>query len=341
MKSQEKICPQCKTPFVPTRSDAVFCGPTCRWNAWREKKGKDAPKINEPLSGISKPERPDLSQSLRGVIDQSGKPLESKTPSVKQPEKGQETKNNPEPVKIETEEYKAAFAKKEEADTLNKRVLALLHVCNENISNWEGELKKLENIRIPSSKRYRTWNVDIEALEEEATWENEIAPLNREENKAHAREKINESRQTKTSLEEWFLKSNNALTEANRKLENTPRYKTQSSPPHPISAIIESIRAKKAQEGTEQNLPEPVQETTLETDELEISTGDESEAYVPSSRFMSSKQLCEMDYKCLQFKGRWEELFGRPATVFHLAVHGKSGHGKSTFCMLMYNGIGC
>ncbi|MBI3134214.1 MAG: hypothetical protein HYZ14_06000 [Bacteroidetes bacterium] len=51
-----------------------------------------------------------------------------------------------------------------------------------------------------------------------------------------------------------------------------------------------------------------------------------------NDKLISSRQLREMNYKCLDFAGRWLEIFGQPATVFHLALHGKPGEGKSTFC---------
>lgn len=33
-----KNCLHCSLPFNPTRSDAVYCGIRCRWDAWRERK---------------------------------------------------------------------------------------------------------------------------------------------------------------------------------------------------------------------------------------------------------------------------------------------------------------
>jgi predicted ATP-dependent serine protease len=52
-----------------------------------------------------------------------------------------------------------------------------------------------------------------------------------------------------------------------------------------------------------------------------------------NSKLISSCELREMNYKCLNFKDRWSNFFGLPAVVFHLAVHGKPGEGKSTFCI--------
>jgi hypothetical protein len=51
-----------------------------------------------------------------------------------------------------------------------------------------------------------------------------------------------------------------------------------------------------------------------------------------SSKVISSKDLRDKTYPCLNFSGKWFELIGKPAVVFHAAVHGKPGEGKSTFC---------
>ena len=51
-----------------------------------------------------------------------------------------------------------------------------------------------------------------------------------------------------------------------------------------------------------------------------------------SSRVISSKDLREKTYPCLNFFRKWFEFIGKPAVVFHAAVHGKPGEGKSTFC---------
>ena len=52
-----------------------------------------------------------------------------------------------------------------------------------------------------------------------------------------------------------------------------------------------------------------------------------------SSKIISSERLFEMEFDCLNFEDEWNELFGLPSVNFHLIIHGKSGHGKSTFAV--------
>lgn len=52
---------------------------------------------------------------------------------------------------------------------------------------------------------------------------------------------------------------------------------------------------------------------------------------------ISNEQLSEMEFRCLDFQKKWLEFFGQPPVVFHLAVHGRSGHGKSNFCFQLAN----
>jgi hypothetical protein len=51
-----------------------------------------------------------------------------------------------------------------------------------------------------------------------------------------------------------------------------------------------------------------------------------------SSKIISSKDLKDKTFACLNFSGKWFEFIGKPAVVFHAAVHGKPGEGKSNFC---------
>jgi predicted ATP-dependent serine protease len=42
-----------------------------------------------------------------------------------------------------------------------------------------------------------------------------------------------------------------------------------------------------------------------------------------------------MEFDCLNFEDEWNELFGLPSINFHCIIHGRSGHGKSTFAIQM------
>lgn len=52
-----------------------------------------------------------------------------------------------------------------------------------------------------------------------------------------------------------------------------------------------------------------------------------------SEKIISSEKLKKMNFRSLDFKGNWLKLLGQPEVNFKLAVFGKPGQGKSTFCL--------
>lgn len=51
-------------------------------------------------------------------------------------------------------------------------------------------------------------------------------------------------------------------------------------------------------------------------------------------KIISSEFLCTLNFPSIIFDERWGEFIGNPSTNFHCVVHGLSGHGKSTFCIM-------
>jgi len=56
-----------------------------------------------------------------------------------------------------------------------------------------------------------------------------------------------------------------------------------------------------------------------------------------SDKIINSKDLATMDYKALNFRNKWNDLFGYPSINFHCVIHGMSGEGKSTFAIQFAN----
>jgi len=52
-----------------------------------------------------------------------------------------------------------------------------------------------------------------------------------------------------------------------------------------------------------------------------------------SNKIMKAKDLGDLNYHEIEFKGLWKEFFGKPEVNFSCLIHGNSGEGKSTFCM--------
>jgi len=51
-------------------------------------------------------------------------------------------------------------------------------------------------------------------------------------------------------------------------------------------------------------------------------------------KIISSEFLCTLNFPSIIFDERWSEFIGNPSANFHCVVHGLSGHGKSTFCIM-------
>jgi len=365
----KRLCPECGTPYPPTRSDQVYCDTTCRWSAWRKKKEKQKQKgqgqpnqINptlhtreKPLEGVVQTDNeavnPNLSQNLRGVIvkgqpgqqvreqPQEQKAEQSVMPIVPTP--------LPETAQVETQAYKDALAKKAVADAFVTRVLRIITLCEGNIGNLENDLKKLQQ----SVKRSRILNTDILDLDEDLFWNEVTEPVARTENQKAILNEIAALKQSRSELDKWIKKANEEAEKAAKHFSTVPRYEKRAQSSFGILPLIESL--KKAQENkiqaqeqkTQQQEPinqseeqpspeymeqEEINQTLIKShsSEIEVETNED---------LISNEQLAGMEFHCLDFQNKWLEFFGQPAVVFHLAVHGRSGHGKSNFCFQLAN----
>lgn len=54
---------------------------------------------------------------------------------------------------------------------------------------------------------------------------------------------------------------------------------------------------------------------------------------INSDKIISSQNLQKMEFKALNFQGKWQNLFGPPSINFHCMLHGMLGEGKSTFAI--------
>jgi site-specific DNA-cytosine methylase len=61
------------------------------------------------------------------------------------------------------------------------------------------------------------------------------------------------------------------------------------------------------------------------------------EVIYDGSKIISSVDLLRMDFEVLPFVGEWCDFLGMPSSSFHMAVFGRAGQGKSTFCIQIAN----
>ncbi len=369
----KRICPECKTTYEPTRSDQKFCDATCRWNAWRKReeekkeiKGTVNVKIDKSLSGTEvyektqEPEKKDLFASIRGVPQYKATETKqeqtettvvpTKTVEITEIEKAPEIK---EPLKIgpmETKEYKEAIAEKQRVDAFGKRVIADLVICEREIS----EVKTvIEQIHKPTTKNYkfrRAWDVDMQDLFGE---EKLMRELNNASHMEAEKQKLQDTQNKRTELMKELDQANKEMNILVNRLKTIPQFEKPKPVEKPIEKkallgdILYGLQSKKIDQKKVEQSEQKVKEITkITTEQTESNTTEpeitnvceqentfEEEPNTNNSKIVSSRTMRGWKYKLFPFVGKWKDFFGTPEYAFHLAVHGKPGEGKSTFCV--------
>ncbi len=355
MKSKRE-CPVCQTKYEPSRSDQKFCSDTCRWNAWREReKNKKQAKKDQSLAGANvsentkEPEKKDLYASLRSVPENNATETKTeKTETVVQPKVAQEkvvvVNETPQTGPLETKEYKEAIAEKQRVDTLGKRVIADLQTCDSEILEAKDDIERLSKRTLVNHK-YRNWNIDMEDLfgKEKMSLE-----MDRDLQMESANQKLEDTQTLRTELIKELDKANREMNDVVTRLKTIPQFEktkpVEKSVEKKISLaeIMYRLQSKKtAQEMQKQKeiteiTPQQIENIINEpvvTNVYEEENAFEEEANTNNDKLVSSRDLRKRKYNCFPFTGKWKDFFGLPSYSFHLAVHGKPGEGKSTFCV--------
>ena len=328
---ETRKCKYCNS-VIPAdkRADTKFCSNSCKANYWEENKTKkktpeiksanekDAPKVTGlPLEG------------LRGVIE--NKP-QIAVIDVKQTS---DTSEKPSEIRIETQAYKDAFAKVKDSESIIQRINNNLTECEQNLSEWEQEIQRLH--RSLPKKRYEPTNIDsaalMDRLEDEYLYDDEYKKRQISAQLREVQSKLNVNAECKSKLEKALPIVQKRYSDALQNLKSILQYEVKKSLlyiPNLGNPIKNTpVLAVKEPSMTSENGYSEQKDTT-DADKSEIQ---KSVPVQSNSLLISSRELRDMNYKCLNFNGRWQEFFGLPAVVFHLAVHGKPGEGKSTFCI--------
>jgi hypothetical protein len=349
MKSK-KNCQECKTLYQPTRSDQKFCGATCRWNFWR----KD-PKNQKEVNGFAgtvvpektqEPEKKDLFASLRSVPENKATETKiEKTETTVQPkieqEKVVEVKEIPQTGPLETKEYKEAIAEKQRVDTFGKRVIADLQTCDSEISEAKDDIARLSK-NTSVNPKFRKWSTDLEDLFGD---EKESRELNNSFKIQTIKQKLENAQIKRSDLMKELDKANTDMNRLTNRLKTIPQYEAPKKEEKKVllTDIFKSLQEKRAKENKQiikevvQLIPEPIENIINEP--IVTNVFEEENAFEDieepntNDKLVSSRDLRKRKYNCFPFTGKWKDFFGLPSYAFHLAVHGKPGEGKSTFCV--------
>lgn len=324
---ENRICPQCNTEYPPSRSDQKYCGPTCRWNAWRKRKEE---KQTSKSPEKEEEKEPDLFANLRGIDKPEEKAATQQTVPVPEPALNPEPIKIPEPVQQETKEYREAMAEKTRVNAFGTRVLADLKTCDQEISAEKMAIEKLSNSKSYKKNPFRAYNIDMDDLfaqeEEDKEW-------NKKFRLEQSQKKLSILQKKREDLTKELDKANKEMNAVMNRLKVIPQFEKPKQPENAtsISGIIKGLEQHKTNQEQPQIQP-PVQILSVKQPDI-VPVKKEIELPAANGKFISSSQLRGKKFDTFPFSGKWEEFLGRPSFTFHLAVHGKPGQGKSTFCM--------
>ncbi|MCX6188756.1 MAG: hypothetical protein NTW54_03985 [Bacteroidetes bacterium] len=308
-KMEAKKCLYCNDEINGKREDAKFCSNTCKAKHWEEKK-------------ISLPEKEENSvvSQLRGVLN--GADNESTVPEA----------NSTIPV-FKTVELKVPNLARTPIDMQIRRLSDVRSKIDKEIQDLQVKLELI------SSSNGSKWifgltgagallgNKITEKKTQGTFWGamfglvtgiivQDATKISREEVKERQMEKIQEEIKTKLNLQH---DTDSALKLLANKLKAIPEF-----------SIVQKqvkINALKKVEGIL---------SVVNPEVAKPLTGLNSDVSLPninSDKIISSQNLKKMEFKALNFQGKWNTLFGFPSINFHCVIHGMSGEGKSTFAI--------
>jgi DNA replication protein DnaC len=372
--SETRICLNCGKSVPDHRQrGAKYCNDSCKARYHEKKllKGLFSGKQDQviPLKNATvKKEIPkpilNISEGLRGVIDPKSnteqhpfkeiKTVQATVPASKQEPSGQQAPATPSvdqfaalPIKVETVNYKTAKEQIDKIHTETERVREMITACDEQmqrIKNEKSTFLSASGIVAGGIVGYEKTNKNpLGAVSGAIAGLGTAAMLDSiffaEARKKAQKESLEKLECKKSQGQDYLNKLNKLCKEWEDYILTTPQYETKvemqsnffgllnpkkknsDASDEQKKAVAQSIDGKSPEPLFETKFPEFLKKTTPV-----IQTND---------NVISSRELKAMKYKCLSFQSRWKEFFGQPAVVFHLAVHGKPGQGKSTFCVLL------
>ena len=317
---ETKKCKLCGEEITGKREDAVFCSNTCKAKFWEQNKTNKEPQQKEKPQ-----ENKDVTSQLRGVLNGVV------------PQNGEIIPGNSEQRFIKTivplyNEMKKPF--EDEIRRLKDVRRQLISGIEEQKDKLNVILKQNGNILVlrvtgagavigdlmSEDKKKGTIIGAIVGFIGGAIIEEVTKNIREEEKRIDAERMVAEINSKISKLYEI----DKQISAQQVKIMVLPRLKYKEVlVPAPLSHNNKSeILAGVPHE----NSPKPA--PRLETDVSDVNL-----TSVKSDKIINSCDLKKMDFKVLDFRGRWNEFFGYPSHNFHCIVHGMPGEGKSTFAI--------
>lgn len=314
---EAKKCLYCKDEIIGKREDAKFCSNTCKAKHWEEK------KLTQP----EKEEKSVVSQ-LRGVLNgtDNGSAVSQTSKSIEPLFKTVEQKvPNLIRIPLDYQYRRLSDVRKQIDKEVQELQVKLKLVSSLNGSGWllglagAGALvgNKSTEKKAGGTVLGATIGLITGMIVQDAT------KSSREEEKKQQVKKIQQEIQIRITL---IQDTDKALKNLDEKLKTIPQY-------HIVQKQVKVIAPPTAEKNILSLLPPINTETVKPLIGLYNDVSDVSLKNTNSDKIISSQHLKKMEFKALNFQGKWNTLFGFPSINFHCVIHGMSGEGKSTFAI--------
>ena len=307
---ESKKCLYCNDEINGKREDAKFCSNTCKAKHWEEKKislpEKEEKSVVSQLRGVlNGADNGSVAPAANNAIEQSFKMVEQKVPNLSR-------------VHLDMQFRRLSDVKKKIDKEIQDLQVKLKLIGSLNGSEWLLGLTGAGALLGNKTTEKKTQGTILGAMFGLVTGiiVQDATKNSREEDKKRQAKKIQEEIQVRIT---FLQETDRELKILDEKLKTIPHY-------HIVQKQVPVIALKKV-------------EGILSAVNVEVAkplTGlnnDVSLAIINSDKIISSQHLKKMEFKALNFQGKWNSLFGFPSINFHCVIHGMSGEGKSTFAI--------
>lgn len=346
-------CKYCKEDFEAERSDARFCSSTCKFRNWKENKSKK----NKNIQIV----KDSLQSTLKGVIDgkeELDKENQVTSESIKDNNTNKNSDNTPDYFTYEAEtkqykELKMQLEKLQKDKTNHDRKIQEVKNKIDSLIKDEGFKNHftvgLGILADPSFKKpaYNVLGALGGFLLDKAFEEPEEKKIQRIKKEVSLKsQQIRDLNISQT----FIIEKINVLKE---KMLSVKKYEIVKvvfpsfSKPKQLQQL-EGNKENKAvlEKNVSSNEQHKIYSDSKENKHL-INVSDNNTNILQTfnsnsqnnsnDKIISSRELVKLNYKALNFQGKWNEFIGQPSITFHCAIHGKAGEGKSTFAIQFAN----
>ena len=318
---ESKKCLYCNDEINGKREDAKFCSNTCKAKHWEEKKlpSQDAQPIKEEKN---------VTSQLRGVLNGADNgSVASATNNAIEPVFKMVEQKVPNLVRIPIDiEYRRLSDVRKQVDNEIQELQGKLKQVNSlNGSGWiwglTGAGAIVGNKAAEKKDQGTVLGATLGLIS--GIIIQDLTKSSRDEEKKWQAKQLQQEIQIRVT---FIQDADRQLKFLNDKLKTIPQY-------HIVQKQVQVIALQKAEENKPSLLPAINKETVKSLMGLHNDVSDVSLTTISSDKIISSQHLKKMEFKVLNFQGKWNTLFGFPSINFHCVIHGMSGEGKSTFAI--------